>query len=73
MKRTLWLWVVAGVVWGMSTSAWAQNTEEHGKLIEHMVSQIKTVLTADKCLYKNIFTYIAISSPHVVYCGAMAF
>ena len=50
MKKTVWLWVVAGIGLGLCSMAWAQNTEAQGKLIEQMVSQIKTVVNADSAL-----------------------
>jgi uncharacterized spore protein YtfJ len=50
MKKTFWLWVVAGIWLGLCSMAWAQNTAAQGKLIEQMVSQIKTVVNADSAL-----------------------
>lgn len=50
MKKAFWLFVVVGLWLGLCAVAWAQDSAEHGKLIEHMVSQIKTIVNADSVL-----------------------
>ena len=50
MKKAFWLFVMVGVLFGMCTSALGQDPEEHGKLVEQIVSQIKSVLNADSVL-----------------------
>ena len=50
MKKAFWWFVVAGIWLGLCTMAWAQNTEAQGKLIEQMVSQLKTMVNADSIL-----------------------
>ena len=50
MKKAFWLLVVAGIWLGLCSMAWAQNVEAQEKLIEQMVSQIKTMVNADSAL-----------------------
>ena len=50
MKKGFWLFMMVGIWLSFCVSAWAQNTQEHGKLIEQMVSQIKTMINADRVL-----------------------
>ena len=50
MKKAFWCFVVAGMWLGLCPMAWAQDTEAQGKLIEQMVSQIKTMVNADSIL-----------------------